>query len=99
MQSQWGSGSRPPKGTLGAERLARATGLPMHQVRFDLLFSSFFRVTRPNLQRVFDDAERRPCALFLDECDTIARSRLDQNDVGEASRVVNMLLQLLEDFH
>jgi ATP-dependent 26S proteasome regulatory subunit len=71
----------------------------MHKVRFDSLISSYFGETAANLRRVFDDAERRPCALFLDECDTIARSRLDQNDVGEASRVVNMLLQLLEDFH
>jgi SpoVK/Ycf46/Vps4 family AAA+-type ATPase len=85
--------------SLGAERLAWATGLPMHKVRFDSLISSYFGETAGNLRRVFDDAERRPCALFLDECDTIARSRLERNDVGEASRVVNMLLQLLEDFH
>jgi SpoVK/Ycf46/Vps4 family AAA+-type ATPase len=84
--------------SLGAERLAWATGLPMHKVRFDSLISSYFGETAGNLRRVFDDAERRPCALFLDECDTIARSRLERNDVGEASRVVNMLLQLLEDF-
>jgi len=84
--------------SLGAERLAWATGLPMHKVRFDSLISSYFGETAGHLRRVFDDAERRPCALFLDECDTIARSRLEHNDVGEASRVVNMLLQLLEDF-
>ncbi|HRZ35578.1 MAG TPA: ATP-binding protein [Candidatus Paceibacterota bacterium] len=84
--------------SLGAERLAWATGLPMHKVRFDSLISSYFGETAGNLRRVFDDAERRPCALFLDECDTIARSRLERNDVGEAPRVVNMLLQLLEDF-
>jgi len=85
--------------SLGAERLAWATGLPMHKVRFDSLISSYFGETAGNLRRVFDDVERRPCALFLDECDTIARSRLDRNDVGEASRVVNMLLELLEDYH
>lgn len=84
--------------SLGAERLAWATGLPMHKVRFDSLISSYFGETASNLRRVFEDAERRPCVLFLDECDTIARSRLERNDVGEASRVVNMFLQLLEDF-
>lgn len=84
--------------TLGAERLAWATGLPMHRVRFDTLVSSYFGETARNLQRVFEDAQQRPCALFLDECDTIARSRTEGNDVGEIPRIVNMLLQLLEDF-
>lgn len=84
--------------SLGAERLAWATGLPLHKVRFDTLISSYFGETASNLGKVFEAAVQQPCALFLDECDTIARSRGDQNDVGEVSRVVNMLLQLLEDY-
>lgn len=84
--------------SLGAERLAWATGLPLHKVRFDTLISSYFGETATNLGTVFDAAARQPCALFLDECDTIARSRGERNDVGEVSRVVNMLLQLLEDY-
>lgn len=84
--------------SLGAERLAWATGLPLHKVRFDTLISSYFGETALNLGRVFEAASARPCALFLDECDTIARARGDRNDVGEVSRVVNMLLQLLEDY-
>lgn len=84
--------------SLGAERLAWATGLPLYKVRFDTLISSFFGETASNLGKVFLAAESQPCALFLDECDTIARSRGDQSDVGEVSRVVNMLLQLLEDY-
>ena len=84
--------------SLGAERLAWATGLPMHKVRFDTLISSYFGESAANLHRLFADAQQRPCALFLDECDTIARSRGEGNDVGEVPRIVNMLLQLLEDF-
>ena len=84
--------------SLGAERIAWATGLPLHKVRFDTLISSFFGETASNLGKVFEAAEAQPCALFLDECDTIARSRGSTHDVGEVSRVVNMLLQLLEDF-
>jgi len=84
--------------SLGAERLAWATGLPLYKVRFDTLISSFFGETALNLGRVFEAAQKQPCALFLDECDTIARSRGESNDVGEVSRVVNMLLQLLEDY-
>ncbi len=84
--------------SLGAEKIAWSTGLPLHKVRFDTLISSYFGETAANLGRVFEAAEREPCALFLDECDTIARTRGDRNDVGEVSRVVNMLLQLLEDY-
>jgi SpoVK/Ycf46/Vps4 family AAA+-type ATPase len=84
--------------SLGAERLAWATGLPLYKVRFDSLISSFFGETATNLRKVFESASKQPCALFLDECDTIARSRGERNDVGEVSRVVNMLLQLLEDY-
>jgi SpoVK/Ycf46/Vps4 family AAA+-type ATPase len=84
--------------SLGAERLAWATGLTLQKVRFDTLLSSYFGETASNLRRIFDAANEKPCALFLDECDTIARARGDRNDVGEVSRIVNMLLQLLEEF-
>ncbi|MEM9400476.1 MAG: AAA family ATPase [Verrucomicrobiota bacterium] len=84
--------------SLGAERIAWATGLPLYKVRFDTLISSYFGETATNVSKIFEAAEDKPCALFLDECDTIARARGALNDVGEVSRVVNMLLQLLEDY-
>jgi ATP-dependent 26S proteasome regulatory subunit len=36
--------------------------------------------------------------LLLDECDSLARSRAERNDVGEASRITNALLEMLEDY-
>ena len=36
--------------------------------------------------------------LLLDECDFIARSRVNSKDIGEASRIVNSLLQLMEEY-
>jgi len=84
--------------TLGAERLAWATGLPLVKVRLDALISSYFGESGVNLRAVFESAKARPCLLFLDECDFIAKSRNNQNDVGEIPRLVNTLLQLLEDF-
>lgn len=36
--------------------------------------------------------------LLLDECDFIARSRVGSKDIGEASRIVNSLLQLMEEY-
>lgn len=84
--------------TLGAERLAWATGLPLVKVRFDALISSYLGESGINLRAVFESAKERPCVLFLDECDFIAKSRNNQNDVGEIPRLVNTLLQLLEDY-
>lgn len=84
--------------TMGAERLAWATGLPLVKVKFDALISSYFGESGVNLRAVFESASAKPCVLFLDECDFIAKSRNNQNDVGEVPRLVNTLLQLLEDF-
>lgn len=85
--------------SLGAERLAWNTGLPLRKVRFDTLLSSYFGETMANLRKVFDAAQSSPCALFLDECDTLARSRTERNDVGEATRITNGLLEMLENHH
>jgi len=84
--------------SLGAERLAWNTGLSFYRVRFDSLISSVFGESASNLRKVFEMASEQPCLLFLDECDFIARSRRTTNDVGEIPRIVNTLLQLMEDF-
>jgi SpoVK/Ycf46/Vps4 family AAA+-type ATPase len=84
--------------SLGAKRLAWNIGLPVMKVRFDALLSSYFGESLANLRAVFETAKSKPCVLLLDECDFIARSRTATKDIGEASRVVNMLLQMLEEF-
>ncbi|MFN6527815.1 ATP-binding protein [Nostoc sp. ChiSLP03a] len=62
--------------TLGAERLAWNTGLPLLKVRFDAMVSSFLGETASNLRLVFEDASKSPCLLFLDKCDSIANTKL-----------------------
>ncbi|MBE9126076.1 MULTISPECIES: ATP-binding protein [unclassified Coleofasciculus] len=84
--------------TLGAERLAWNTGLPLLKVRFDAMVSSFLGETASNLRLVFDKASEEPCLLFLDECDSIAKSREDTQEVGEIKRVVNTFLQILDEY-
>lgn len=85
--------------SLGAERLARATGLPLMKVHFDAIMSSYFGESATNLRSVFEAVKKTPTLLLLDECDFVARSRTATNDVGEAPRIVNTLLTLLEDYH
>jgi len=84
--------------SLGAKRLAWNTGLPLMKVRFDALLSSYFGESAANLRSVFESARERSCVVLLDECDFIARSRTNSRDVGEAGRIVNSLLQLMEDY-
>ncbi|KOP24753.1 ATP-binding protein [Mastigocladus laminosus UU774] len=84
--------------TLGAERLAWNTGLPLVKVRFDAMVSSFLGETASNLRLVFEEASKNPCLLFLDECDSIAKSREDYQEVGEIKRVVNTFLQILDEY-
>lgn len=84
--------------SLGAKRLAWNTGLPLMKVRFDTLISSYFGESAANLRSVFTAAKERACVLLIDECDFIARSRLNTKDIGEASRIVNSLLQLMEEY-
>ena len=84
--------------SLGAKRLAWNTGLPLMKVRFDALISSYFGESATNLRAIFLAAKERPCVLLLDECDFIARSRMNSKDIGEASRIVNSLLQLMEEY-
>jgi len=84
--------------SLGAKRIAWNVGLPLMKVRFDALISSYFGESAANLRSLFVAATEKPCVLLLDECDFIARSRVTNKDIGEASRIVNTLLQLMEEY-
>jgi SpoVK/Ycf46/Vps4 family AAA+-type ATPase len=67
-------------------------------VRFDAMVSSYLGETASNLREIFEVATKNPCLLFLDECDTLAKSREDNNEVGEIKRVVNTFLQILDEY-
>ena len=84
--------------TLAAEVLARELSLPLYTAKLDVIISSFLGETASNLRKIFDVAARRPCVLFLDEIDALARSRSDQAEHNELRRVVNSLLMFIERF-
>jgi SpoVK/Ycf46/Vps4 family AAA+-type ATPase len=84
--------------TMAAERLAWNAGLTLIKVRFDAMVSSYLGETATNLREVFETAAQQPCLLFIDECDSLAKSREDQQEVGEIKRVVNTFLQLLDEY-
>lgn len=82
--------------TLAARSLASRLKLPLLTVRCDTLVSSLLGQTGRNLRLVFEHASERPCVLFLDEFDALAKSRSSASEVGELQRVVIALLQNLD---
>lgn len=82
--------------TMLAQAFAAELGLPLFEVKYGGLIASYLGETGKNLQRLFDYANAVPCVLFVDEFDTISVSRTSESDVGEARRVTNQILLLLD---
>ena len=90
----------PPGGgkTSIAKKIAFETGLPLVIARFDAIVSSLLGNTGKNIRKIFEFADKKPCILFLDEFDAIAKARDDQYELGELKRVINSLLQNIDQF-
>lgn len=82
--------------TLMARHVASELGLPIITARVDALISSYLGSTSKNLRLLFEHAMSRPCVLFLDEFDAIAKMRDDAKELGELKRVVISLLQNID---
>lgn len=76
--------------------LARELGLDLYIARLDGLISSYLGSTAKNIRAIFEFAAKRPCVLFLDEFDAIAKLRGDSQELGELKRVVNSFIQNLD---
>ena len=72
--------------------------LPLVVARLDSIISSLLGNTSKNIRRIFEFSSHQPCILFLDEFDAIAKARDDQHELGELKRVVNSLLQNIDEF-
>lgn len=83
--------------TLLAHYMARELGYPLVVARLDGLVSSFLGTTARNISNLFTFANRYKCILLLDEFDAVAKLRDDPNELGELKRVVNTLLQCLDE--
>lgn len=79
-----------------ARFIAAQLHLPLITARSDSLISSFLGSTAKNLRMLFEHAKSRPCVLFLDELDSVAKLRDDQHELGELKRVVVSLLQNID---
>lgn len=80
-----------------AHYISEKTGLTLVVARLDGIVSSLLGSTAKNLRRIFDYAASMPCILFLDEFDAIAKARDDSHELGELKRVINSLLQDIDN--
>ena len=85
---------------VGKTELARYVAgelqMPLITARSDSLISSFLGSTAKNIRLLFEHVQKRPCILFLDELDSVAKLRDDQHELGELKRVVVSLLQNID---
>lgn len=81
-----------------AKHIAKELEIPIVIARLDSLISSLLGNTAKNIRKLFDYAKRKPCVLFLDEFDAIAKARDDIHETGELKRVINSLLQNIDCF-
>jgi SpoVK/Ycf46/Vps4 family AAA+-type ATPase len=83
--------------TMTASVLAGELGLPLFQVRLDGLISRYMGETASKLRIIFDSIENSFGVFFFDEFDAIGAERGLANDVGEARRILNSFLQMVEE--
>ncbi len=84
--------------TLSARWIAANLDLPIYTLDISSMMNSLFGKTGLNLRRVLDFARSRKCVFFLDEIDSIAKNRNDCLDIGEARRIVTIILQEIENW-
>ena len=75
-----------------AEAIAEAIMVPLINVRYDQLVTSYLGETAGRLRKVFEHAATRKCVLFFDEFETLGKERGDRNETGEIKRIVSSLL-------
>ena len=80
-----------------AHYISEKTQLPLVVARLDGIVSSMLGSTAKNIRKIFSYATSMPCILFLDEFDAIAKARDDSHELGELKRVVNSLLQNIDN--
>lgn len=82
--------------TLTASILAGELSLPLFQVRMENIISKYMGESSQQLSKVFKVMSEIRAVYFFDEFDALGSQRSNQNDVGEARRILNSFLQMIE---
>ena len=84
--------------TMAARWIADALRLPLLVLDLSAVMSSLLGRTGVNLRHALDYAKSQDCVFLIDEFDSIGKRRDDDGDIGELKRLVNVLLQQLDDW-
>lgn len=85
--------------TMTAKALANRLQKKIFIVNLSNIVSSRLGETAKNLSNLFNNVSHKRAVLFFDEFDSLGSIRdYDNNDTSEMKRVVNTILQLIDDF-
>lgn len=85
--------------TMTAKALANRLNKKIFIVNLSSIVSSKLGETAKNLASLFRNVKHKQAVLFFDEFDSLGSIRdYDNNDTSEMKRVVNTILQLIDDF-
>ena len=83
--------------TTVSRSLAHELGLPFVEVKLSMITSQYLGETAKNVEKTFEVAKRlSPCILFIDEFDSVAKTRRSDEHAA-LKRAVNTLLKSIDD--
>lgn len=83
--------------TMSAEALAGELHLPLFIIRLEGMITRYMGETAAKLRLIFDESAKRRGVYLFDEFDAVGGQRTATNDVAEMRRVLNSLLQFMEE--
>ena len=83
--------------TTVSRALAHELGLPFVEVKLSMITSQYLGETAKNVEKTFEVAKRlSPCILFIDEFDSVAKTRRSDEHAA-LKRAVNTLLKSIDN--
>ncbi len=82
--------------TFTASVLAGELNFPLFEVRLDAVITKYLGESSAKLRQIFDTIREVRGVYFFDEFDALGSHRGSNNDVGEARRILNSFLQMIE---
>jgi SpoVK/Ycf46/Vps4 family AAA+-type ATPase len=82
--------------TYTASVLAGELNFPLFEVRLDAVITRYLGESSAKLRQIFDAIRDVRGVYFFDEFDALGSHRGANNDVGEARRILNSFLQMIE---
>lgn len=82
--------------TMSASILAAGMKLPLQVIQTDKIINRYLGETSTRLRQVFEHIQSNHGIYLFDEFDAIGASRMNDHGIGEMRRLVNTLLQFLE---